>query len=573
MKKFLWPLLLLSSGCLDSMPEEESLAQASASLTGSEALAAQEDVPPRADPRSTVMASDDEAWRMIEEAGRTATIGLKAPGARRGIWRGKKLVQPMQVSQARQGILSQKGIKLLSEDDQLPRLTVEIADRETLERVRRLPFVDYVEPARFQVTLMDSLSGCNNNSTGGTPYTLATTTDPVSGDIIPWNYDRLEIQRAWARGAQGQGTTVGVVDTGLFMEQSQLWYPNFQGGWSTGRDQAYFAHYPTSYYDTCNHGTRMAGVVAAPRDGVNIMGVAYRANLRVSRAVDDVYIGGIIGAPVDPIVRGIRSVAESGARAIAMAWGQATWSEAISDEIQGHYYNRDILFFGAAGTSVCPFTGIFPGDMGEVISVTGLKEDNTVHETACGFDTTDIGAVIGETPSTGKLPGTVVHFGGSSNATALLTGVAGLVWSKYPHLNRDQVRDRLFRSTLQGYNPQGKTGWGRVNAFRAVGGFYSLYVEPNNWQPQPGQSVTLTAITKGDGPFTYQWSTGGTGSSTSVTCSYQGQIISVNVTVRDLTDGTTRNSGTAVECGIDPCDADPSLCEPDPCDIKPWLCD
>lgn len=532
------------------------------------ALAADVEPPARNDPRSAVVASDAELWRRIDAAGRTATIGFKAPGARRGVWRGTRLVQDSVLQQGRQAVLSQRGVTLRSEDDQMPRIEVTLEDREAMERVRRLPFIDYVEPARFQMMPLDS-SGCENNATGGTPFdqqTIDNMERDSSGDVLPWNYSRIQIQQAWQRQAagKGEGITVGVVDTGLFADQSQLWNPGFSSGWSTGRDHIYFANYSGDYYDTCNHGTRMAGTIVAPRDGINIVGVAYKANLRASRAVADVYIG--IGGPVEPIVNGIRNVIESGARIIVMAWGQASWSEAISDEIRGHYYNRDVLFIGAAGTLVCPPGGIFPADMNEVVSVTGLTDSNTVHSTACGYDSTDIGAVIGDVPTTGRNDSHLVKFGGSSNASALVAGVAALVWSKNPTLNRDQVRTRLYESTGRGYYDwTSGTGWGRVNAFRAIGGFGSLSISESNSEPLVGESVTFTARPKGDGPFTYQWGNGSTATSVTQYCSYQGQVLSASVTVLDLTDGTTKSTSDSVFCG-DP--GDPLYCEQ-----KPWLCD
>lgn len=61
-----------------------------------------------------------------------------------------------------------------------------------------------------------------------------------------------------------------------------------------------------------------------------------------------------------------------------MAWQSNNYFWTVSDEIRYWYRNRDVLFFGAAGTSGCAPHGqhgnvLFPAQMDEVIAVTGLN--------------------------------------------------------------------------------------------------------------------------------------------------------------------------------------------------------
>jgi hypothetical protein len=104
----------------------------------------------------------------------------------------------------------------------------------------------------------------------------------------------------------------------------------------------------------------------------------------------------------------------------------------------------------------------------------------------------------------------------------------------------------------------------------------SVDIDESILAPEAGDSVTFTALTQGTGPFSYQWSTGATGSTTTRTCAYGGQQLAVSVQVWDLTTGETANKSTSVTCydpPVDSCEADPSNCDPHPCKVRPWLCD
>jgi subtilisin family serine protease len=75
-----------------------------------------------------------------------------------------------------------------------------------------------------------------------------------------------------------------------------------------------------------------------------------------------------------------------------------------------------------------------------------------------------------DVPTTGRRTAEVTSIGGSSNATAVVAGVAALVWQANPTLTRDQVRARLHASGSLWPTRSGTQGFGLVNARRAVVG-------------------------------------------------------------------------------------------------------
>ncbi|HRD42695.1 MAG TPA: S8 family serine peptidase, partial [Ferruginibacter sp.] len=65
----------------------------------------------------------------------------------------------------------------------------------------------------------------------------------------------------------------------------------------------------------------------------------------------------------------------------------------------------------------------------------------------------------------GDVPSTV---GGSSVSTATMSGMAALVWSRFPSYTRDQVLNKLIQSSSNYPNKSSSLGWGNVNAYLAT---------------------------------------------------------------------------------------------------------
>lgn len=454
-------LLLALAACADTPtpppPPEATAAQA-----------AGPQVPSRAEqrPGTWLDLSDAELWRAVQASGGVAAVGLKAPGQKRGVWRGQLLIRRAEWLQARQNLLTRRGITVLAVDELLPIVEVRLADADALAALRRLPFVDYVEPvlaAQAMPTLAD-VGGCGWGSawSGDWQYT-------PQGDVYTEKYTAMGIPAAWGL-SSGRGVTVGITDTGISSTQAEL-TSGFATGESAGRTLRLLrVSSKSSAYDQCGHGTRMSGVLAAPRNGQNVTGVAWGANLVSVRHAD-----GVAAVSSSAAREGVRVAAQNGARVVVMAWESLNWFWQVSDEIEYWYYNGARLFLAAAGTSGCgdlipDGNVVFPAEMGEVIAVTGFAYPTT--SVPCGIHhgpEVDVVAYL-DVPTTGRNTGELVGIGGSSNATAVMGGIAALVWSANPSLTRDQVRERLYRAAAGYPTRSSRHGYGLVNAYRAVTG-------------------------------------------------------------------------------------------------------
>lgn len=443
-------------------PSQPDLDPALAQLNG-------EPIPTRQQqrPGTLIDKSDAELWSYVQASDGLVAVGLKAPGGVRGTWRGKVLVDRNQKSQGRAAVLAQRGVQLVSTDELLPVLEVRLADQAALAAIRKLPFVDYVEPVIVQqdVPQFAGVGGCGWGSawTGDRQYTS-------TGDVYSQKFTAMGIPAAWSY-SSGAGIKIGLIDSGVSSGQGQF-TSTFASGQSYGRTLSVLKiASQSSAYDDCGHGTRMAGIIAAPWDGRNVAGIAYRSSLVSVR-----HASGVAAVNASDAKASVRLANQNGAQVIVMAWESLNWMWQVSDEIEYWHYGRQVLFFGAAGTSGCwdgilDSNVIFPADMPEVVAVTGVTYPGG--GVPCGIhhgSDVELTSYL-DVPSTGRYTADVVGMGGSSNATAVVGSVAALVWSRNPGMTRDQVRARLHQTAQYYPSRNGEEGYGLINAYRAVTGF------------------------------------------------------------------------------------------------------
>jgi len=94
--------------------------------------------------------------------------------------------------------------------------------------------------------------------------------------------ERIGAQYAYARGQTGRGVLVAVLDSGLYARHPEF-AGRVAGGWNFQADQAAWDYSDTERDEgtglITGHGTHVAGIIGAARDGVQMHGVAYDARL------------------------------------------------------------------------------------------------------------------------------------------------------------------------------------------------------------------------------------------------------------------------------------------------------
>lgn len=151
---------------------------------------------------------------------------------------------------------------------------------------------------------------------------------------IPWGVKRVNAHKAWFF-STGKGVNVGVVDTGIDYTHPDL-SPLYKGGYN-----AIDASKPP--LDDQGHGTHVAGIIAAVKDGKGVVGVAPEVNLYSIKVLDSNGSG-----KFSWIVAGIEWAVKNGIKVINMSLGSRYPSDAIKAAVEAAY-KAGLIIVCAAG--------------------------------------------------------------------------------------------------------------------------------------------------------------------------------------------------------------------------------
>ena len=456
---------------------------------------------------------DSVLWANISRGGGAAIVGLKESGSDRGVRRGKVMVRRQSLAAASSALARTSGVTIVRRDQRLPILRVRIGSLAALRLLRALPTVDYVEPA-FDFSMPEGRffqNTCGGGGFQGGMYTIA----PGDSFSVHFRHPLVQIDTAWTY-SNGEGITIGLVDTGIDPGQPQL-NSEFAAGMSSGRTVTSTYVIGGSGSDGCGHGTHMAGVLAAPRDGQNVLGIAWKANLYSVRVNDDPFLA---SNDVDAVRQGI-AMAASASRIIVLAFASLSGYSSIADEIAYWYYNHDRLFIAAGGNIACnnpPWTScegsLFPASLS---TTTGASGTTTTCSECLYGSAIDFEALTGQ-PTTGAVSLGSGHppigvSSQSSGATAVIAGIAALIWSKQPFWTRYQVLSKMVTCSNNYPNPNSHHGWGVLNALCGVRPPWHFTINgPSTLQgggefPPPYHATALYTISlaNGQAPYTFDW--------------------------------------------------------------------
>lgn len=370
--------------------------------------------------------------------------------------------------------------------------------------------------------LLDEQWGLHNTGqTGGTPgfdidapsaWQLTTGRGFTIGILdtgIDWTHEDLapNLWHNLAEDADGDGRTLEFIDGQWRLDPGDLngiddddWdddpstYVDDLIGWD-------FVENDNDPRDTHGHGTHVAGIIAAAGDnGRGIAGVAWHARLmplRTSRSRDDLSLPHTLDALAYALHHEVRLSNNSYGGSIFFG---GAMQQALADaEAAGH------LFVAAAGNGGSDEVGddidrggFFPAShpSDAVLAVAATDAEDVLFPLS-NFGRTAVDLAAPGDAILSTLPGDRYGLsGGTSMATAFVTGAAALVWSLNSALTAAQVKTLVLTGTeyIPGLNGKVATA-GRLNAYRAVLGAATRLAVPARLDfgiVGPDQSTTRT---------------------------------------------------------------------------------
>ncbi|PJN89253.1 S8 family peptidase [Bacillus sp. mrc49] len=276
--------------------------------------------------------------------------------------------------------------------------------------------------------------------------------------IDQWHHKNLGTEAAWVKSMGSKEMIVAIIDDGIDRKHPDL-TGKIVNAYDTVRNRK-------NILPEGQHGTHIAGIIAGSANN-NIGGAGVAPNVKLMPI--NVFEGDY--ADTADIIKAIHYAIEKKAKIINMSLGVNMYSEALNKAVQ-EAAKKGILIAAAAGNEGDmgkKVQRVYPAAYSNVISVAATDEKDKRPYYSNYDSTVDIAAPGDEILST--LPhGKYGWMSGTSMATPMVAGVAALIWSNEPKLNKTEVEYRLYDSAKD-LGTKGKDiyyGNGRVNAKKAL---------------------------------------------------------------------------------------------------------
>ncbi|MEV4949649.1 S8 family serine peptidase [Streptomyces sp. NPDC053755] len=270
-----------------------------------------------------------------------------------------------------------------------------------------------------------------------------------------WYLDAMKADELW-KVATGKGVTVAVLDTGVDSTVSEL-----RGKVLPGRNFSDAGGGPgrIDERDDDRHGTNMAIAIAGSGTDGGVKGIAPEAKILPVKTGDYVVFGH------DMTLKGIRYAVDNGARVINISSaGPADEDEAQSWRQAVEYaHKKGALIFAGAGNEGLEIP-VYPAAIPGVVAVGALDTEGKVAKFS------NYGSHLALAAPGVEIPGRCTSdknkycaHQGTSQATAIASGTAALIWSAHPDWTANQVlRVMMETAGHVGEVPSKYIGYGSV---------------------------------------------------------------------------------------------------------------
>lgn len=356
--------------------------------------------------------------------------------------------------------------------------------------LEKLPFVNYAE----RVPVMRPTL---------TPNDLG----PESGTNNQWGLWKISAQAAWDISTGNEVVKVAVVDDAVLVTHPDL-IPNLVAGYDVADDDTD----PMPNNNQMSHGTHVAGIIgAATNNATGVASIGFSIKLLPVKSSNQAQI-------VTDGYTGVVWAADNGADVINMSWGGTGFSQ-TGQNIMNYAYNAKCINVAAAGNDNVN-TIFYPAGYANVISVASTNTTDaksSFSNYGTWVDVSSPGSEIRSTYFNASFAGTYANLSGTSMASPMVAGLAGLVLSVNPEMSQVQATDCILNTTdnIDSFNGGfiGQLGSGRINAHEAVLCALATVnappvpiVQALNPLVCPGEPVQFVGNSLGGTATSFQWS-------------------------------------------------------------------
>lgn len=277
-----------------------------------------------------------------------------------------------------------------------------------------------------------------------------------------WALEDIGAEQAQSSNYTGKGVKIAVLDTGIDYTHPEL-APNYKGGYD-------FINSDSDPMDDNGHGTFVAGILAAARDGKGIVGAAPDAEIYAIKVSDARGKGSFSG-----LVKGINWSIENGMDIVTMSITGKGGSKALAKAVETAYHQYGLMLVAAVGNGSGEV--LYPAAYEDVIGVGSVTKDSTLSSFSLTGSEVELVAPGSGIKST-AIGGKYRLSSGTSFATPLVTGALALLlesdekaWKDTGMVDsdgawtNDELRE-VLRGTAKDLGEKGKDdsfGYGLLN--------------------------------------------------------------------------------------------------------------
>lgn len=242
-----------------------------------------------------------------------------------------------------------------------------------------------------------------------------------------WGPRKVSAPKAWDASRGSARVVIAVLDTGVDLD-----HPDLRGSLVSGYD---FVNEDSDAADDHGHGTAAAGVIAARTNNARgVAGICWACSIMPVKV-----LGADGSGDTSTVARGIVWAADHGAHVISMSLGGPGTTQTIAEAV-AYAVGKGVVLVAAAGnegTSLRSYPAAIPGVVG--VAATDSSDRR--------YDWSNYGPWVRvAAPGCNAAPldgGDYGDFCGTSSATPVVAGLAGLVLSRKPDATRGEVEHAI----------------------------------------------------------------------------------------------------------------------------------